>query len=167
MLWGNAIRCALPASPSFGPVKCAQIIVLIEHSNANSFKLSGLRLIYRQLMNEQGHPCQDKNELHSTRFKVHFLKFLSGWVIYSRKGIYIWNKGEMTDTLVQTHMSQVGQDALILMRSAVMTHTVCLQSQVPFGGCFPNNCLTFQANEKIMSWLILCFVVHQHLTDMI
>ena len=42
------------ASPPFDPVICAQIVALIGHSEANTFKLSELQLIYRQLMNEQG-----------------------------------------------------------------------------------------------------------------
>ena len=162
----NSLR---PASPSFD----AQIIVLFGHSNTNSFKLSGLQLIYRQPMNEQGDPCQDKKEPNLTRFKVHLLKFLPGWVDLSkgidvRKSTYICNKGKVTDKLVQTHISQVGQeDALILMRSTVMTHTDCLQSQVPFDGYFPPNCLTFPVNEKMRIFLMLCSVVHQHLTDVI
>ena len=63
-------------------------------------------------------------------------------------------------------MSRVGQeDALIFMKSAVMAHMFCLQSQVPFDGIFPPNFLTFRVNEKMRYFLMLCSVVHQHLTD--
>ena len=54
-----------PASPKFDPIATAQIVALVEDSNS-VFKLSALRLMYRTLMEEQGNPCNDKREPHST-----------------------------------------------------------------------------------------------------
>lgn len=86
-----------PAPPPFDTIICAQIIALIEHSDTTSFKLSELREMYQKLMSDQGHPCRDKKEPHSTRFKDHLLNFLPEWADFSkgnkgRKDIYISHK---------------------------------------------------------------------------
>ena len=48
---------------------------------------------------------------------------------------------------------RIGQgDALMFMRAAVIMHTLCLQSQEPFDGSFPLNCLTGPVNEEMRSF---------------
>ncbi|KAL8558995.1 hypothetical protein ACOMHN_039751 [Nucella lapillus] len=147
-----------PAPPPFDTIICAQIIALIEHSDTTSFKLSELREMYQKLMSDQGHPCRDKKEPHSTRFKDHLLNFLPEWAEFSqgnkgRKDIYISHKLKVAHELARTYMSHNGQeDALIFMRAAVMMHKFCLQSQEPFDGSFPPNCLTASVNEEMRSF---------------
>ena len=147
-----------PAPPPFDTIICAQIIALIEHSDTTSFKLSELREMYRKLMNDQGHPCQDKKQPHSTRFKDLLLHFLPEWAEFSkgnkgRKDIYISHKSKVADELARTFRSHTGQeDALIFMRAAVMMHKICLESQEPFDGSFAPNCLTASVNEKMRSF---------------
>ena len=56
-------------------------------------------------MNEQGHPRQDTNEPHSTRFKEHLLKFLPDLDEFSkdfkgRKDTYTCNKDKVADELL-------------------------------------------------------------------
>jgi hypothetical protein len=65
-----------PTPPPFDTIICAQIIALIEHSDTTLFKLSELCEMYQKLMSDQGSPCRDKKEPHSTRFKDHLLNFL-------------------------------------------------------------------------------------------
>ena len=85
----------------FDPIVYAQIIALIEHFESNPFNPWQLRLIYQQLINEQGHPCQNKNEPHSTRFKEHLNllpdlspEFSKGFK--GRENIYIRNKSNLS-----------------------------------------------------------------------
>ena len=147
-----------PAPPPFDPLICAQIIALIEHSDITSFKLSELREMYQKLMSDQGHPCRDKKEPHSTRFKDHLLKFLPEWAEFSkgnkgRKDIYISHKGKVADELAKTYKSQIDQDeALIFMRAAVMMRKFCLEIEDPFDGSFHPNCLTAPVKEEMRSF---------------
>ena len=59
----------------------------------------------------------------------------------------------MVDKLAKTYRSQIGQeDALTFMGAAVMMHKFCRQSQEPFDGSFPLNCLTAPVNEEMRSF---------------
>jgi hypothetical protein len=144
--------------PPFDPIICAQIVALIEHSDTTLFKLSELREMYQKLRSDQGRPCRDKKEPHSTRFKDHLLDLLPEWAEFSkgnegRKDIYISHTLKVADELAKTYRSQIGQeDALMFMRAAVMMHKFCLQSQEPFNGSFPPNCLTAPVNEEMRSF---------------
>ena len=91
-----------PAPPRFDPIACAQIVALIEQSNNEVFKL----------MSDQGRPCSDKQEPHSTRFKAHILALLPEWVEVSkshkgRKDVYISHKEKVVDELARTHRGLV------------------------------------------------------------
>ena len=147
-----------PAHPPFDPIICAQIVSLIEHSNTRSFKLSEQREMYQKLMSDQGHPCQDKKEPHSTRYNDHLLSMLPDWSEFSkgnegRKDIFISNNLKVADDVVKTHGTQVGQeDALVFMRAAVMMHKLCLKSQEPFDGSFSPDCLTDPVNEQMRTF---------------
>ena len=120
MLWCSVIRQALHL------VICAQIIALIEHSDANSFTLSALQLIYQKLMPEQGHPYYHNKEPDSTQFKEHligltFLKALKA------KNIYIYTyatNGRWLTSLPRCMGHKFGEDnALTFMRASMMMHT--------------------------------------------
>ena len=116
-----------PAPPQFDPIATAQIVAIVEESDS-VYKLSALRLMYRTLMEEQGSPCHDSREPHSTRFKEHVLNLLPEWSEYSQgKEIFISNKSKVADLLAKAHDSQIGQgDALLLMRAAVILRKCCL-----------------------------------------
>uniref|UniRef100_UPI00358EAE2A uncharacterized protein n=1 Tax=Myxine glutinosa TaxID=7769 RepID=UPI00358EAE2A len=147
-----------PVPPPFDPIICAQIVALIENADTTSFKLSELREMYQKLISDQGRPCRDKKEPHSTRFKEHLLDLLPEWGEFSkgnegRKDVYISHKVKVADELAKTYRSQIEQkDALIFMRAAVMMHKFCLQSQEPFDGSFPPNCLTAPVCEEMRSF---------------
>ena len=114
--------------------------------------------MYQKLMSDQGHLCRDKKEPHSSHFRDHLLIFLPKCAEFSkgnkgRKDIYISHKLKVADEHARTYRSQNGQeDALIFMRTAVMMHTFCLQSQDTFDGFFPPNCLTASVNEQMRSF---------------
>ena len=99
--------------------------------------------------------AETKKEPHSTRYKDHLLDLLPEWPEFSkgnegRKDIYISHKLKVVDELAKTYRSQIGQeDALMFMRAAVMMHKFCLQSQEPFDGSFPLNCLLAPVNEEM------------------
>ena len=109
-------------------------------------------------MNDQGTPCQNKKEPHVTRFKEHLLKLLPDWDVFCRetkgtKTVYFSHQQKVVDELAKTHQSQVNQDeALILMRAAMMIHRLCLKSQEPFGGSFSSDCLTGSVNKEMKSF---------------
>ena len=66
------------------------------------------------------------------------------------KTIYFYHQQKVVEELAKTHQTQVNQDeALILMRAAMMIHKLCLQSQEPFSGSFPSDCLTGSINKEI------------------
>ena len=144
-----------PTHPPFNPIICAQIVASIEHSETTVFKLSELREMYQNLMRDLGHPCQDKKEPHSTRFKDHLLKLLPEWSEFSqgdkgRRDIYLSHKSKVADELAKTYVTQMCQeDALLLMRAAIMMHKFCLESQEPFDGSFPSNSLTAPVNREM------------------
>ena len=71
-----------PSQPPFDPIATAQIVALLEDSGS-IFKVSTLRKLYRKLMNEQGTPCLDPREPHSTRFKEYLLELLPEWADFS------------------------------------------------------------------------------------
>ena len=143
-----------PAPPQFDPISTAQIVALVEDSDS-VFKLSALRQMYRTLMEEQGSPCHDTREPNSTRFKEHLLNLLPEWAEFSQgKEIYISNKTKVADLLAKAHDSQIGQDdALLLMRAAVILRKHCLQKVEPFNGSFSPGCLTASVPEELRSFI--------------
>lgn len=143
-----------PAPAQFDPIVTAQIIALVEDSDS-VFKLSALRQMYRTLMEEQGSPCHHTREPHSTRFKEHLLNLLPEWAEFAQgKEIYISNKTKVADLLAKAHDSQIGQDdALLLMRAAVLLRKLCLQKQEPFNGQFSPDCLTSSVPEELRSFI--------------
>ena len=149
---------AEPTPQPFDPIICAQIVALIEHSDIALFKLSELREMYQKLMADQGHPCRDKKDPHSTRFKDHLLDLLPEWNEFSkgkedRKDIYLSHKLKVANGMDKAYKLRIGQgDALMFMRAAVMMHTFCLQSQEPFDGSFPHNCVTGPVNDEMRSF---------------
>lgn len=80
-----------------------QIIAIVEDSDS-VFKLSSLRHMYRTLMEEQGNPCLDTREPHSTRFKDHLLDHLPEWGEFAQgKEIYISNSTTVADLVAKAH----------------------------------------------------------------
>ena len=143
-----------PAPPQFDPIATAQIVAIVEESDS-VYKLSALRLMYRTLMEEQGSPCHDSREPHSTRFKEHVLNLLPEWSEYSQgKEIFISNKSKVADLLARAHDSQIGQgDALLLMRAAVILRKCCLHKQEPFSGTFSPYCLISPVPQELRSFI--------------
>ena len=71
----------------------------------------------------------------------------------SKTFIYLSHKLKVANDTDKAYKLRIGQgDALIFMRAAVMMHTFCLQSQKPFDGSFPHNCLTGPVNEEMRSF---------------
>ena len=95
---------------------------------------------------------------HSTRLKYHLPDLLPEWDEFSkgkagRKDIYISHKLKVANGMDKAYKLRTGQgDALMFTRAAVMMHTFCLQSQEPFDGSFPHNCLTGPVNEEMRSF---------------
>ena len=143
-----------PAPPQFDPIATAQIVAIVEESDS-VYKLSALRLMYRTLMEEQGSPCHDSRQPHSTRFKEHVLNLLPEWSEYSQgKEIFISNKSKVADLLAKAHDSQIGQgDALMLMRAAVILRKCCLHKQEPFSGTFSPDCLISPVPQELRSFV--------------
>lgn len=144
-----------PAPPQFDPIATAQIVALVEDSDS-VYKLSTLRKMYQTLMVEQDSPRHhDTREPHSTRFKEYLLRLLPEWAEFSQgKDIYISNKSKVADLLAKAHDSQIDQDdALLLMRAAVILRKRCLQKQEPFNGSFPSDCLTTPVPEELRSFI--------------
>ena len=150
----NCRTSECPAPPQFDPIATAQIVAIVEESDS-VYKLSALRLMYRTLMEEQGSPCHDSREPHSTRFKEHVLNLLPEWSEYSQgKEIFISNKSKVADLLAKAHDSQIGQgDALLLMRAAVILRKCCLHKQEPFSGTFSPDCLISPVPQELRSFV--------------
>ena len=144
-----------PASPQFNPVAIAQIVALLENGTNSVFNLSLLRQMYRTLMEQQGSPCHDTRDPHSTRFKQHLLNFLPEWEEFSQgKEIYISKNTKVADLLAKEHHSQIDQDdALLLMRAAVRLRKCCLKKQEAFNGSFASNCLISPVPEELRSFI--------------
>ena len=111
--------------------------------------------MYRTLVGEQGRPCHDVREPHSTRFKDHLLNLLPEWSEYSQgKDIFISNKSKVADLLAKAHDSQIDQgDALLLMRAAVILRKCCLHKQEPFSGTFSPDCLISPVPQELRSFV--------------
>lgn len=143
-----------PAPPQFDPIAMAQIIAIVEDSDS-VFKLSSLRHMYRTLMEEQGSPCLDTREPHSTRFKDHLLDHLPEWGEFAQgKEIYISNSTKVADLVAKAHDTLLDQDdALLLMRAAVILRKRCLLKQKSFNGSFSSDCLTAPVPEELRSFM--------------
>ena len=118
-------------------------MALVEDAEA-VFKISALRKLYKTLMHEQGTPCLDVREPHSTKFKEYLLKLLPGWSEFSQGNeVYISSNEKVGKVVAEAHNTQLGQDdALLLMQAAVILRKCCLQRQEPFSGSFPSDSLT-------------------------
>ena len=119
-------------------------MALVEDSDS-AFKLSALRQFYRTRVKEQGTPCADTREPHATRFKDYLLKLLPDWTDFSQgKEVYISSNQKVGDLLADAHKSQTASqdDALLLMRAAVVLRKCCLQRQESFTGPFGPDSLT-------------------------
>jgi hypothetical protein len=143
-----------PPAPHFNSVVIAQIVALVENSDS-VFKLSALRQLYRTLVEEQGVTCSDTREPHATRFKEYLLKLLPEWTEFSQgKEVYISSNQKVVDLLAEAHKSQIGQDdALLLMRAAVILRKCCLERQNPFTGSFASDSLTSPIPGQLRSFL--------------
>ena len=122
------LRWTMAASPSFDPTIRVQTVALIEHSDTTLFKLSELRKMYQKLMSDQGCPCRDKKEPHSTRFKDHLLKLLPEWAQFS-KG----NEGWRCSTHQFLLLGSAGRVAQMYITQMVIIGNSCMRI-----GCYSN-----------------------------
>ena len=107
-------------------------------------------------MEDQGTPCSDTREPHSTRFKEYLLKLLPEWTDFSQgKEVYISSNQKVGHLLADAHKSQsVNQDdALLLMHAAVVLQKCCLQRQEPFTGSFGPDSLTSPVPGQLRSFI--------------
>lgn len=143
-----------PSNTHFNAIAIAQIAALVEDSDS-VFKLSDLRHLYRSVMEKQGSPCSDTREPYSTRFKEYLLKLLPEWTEFSQgKEVYISRRQMVGDLLAEDPKNQLGQDdALLLMRAAVLLRKCCLQRQEPFTGSFATDSLTSPIPGQLKSFL--------------
>ena len=150
----NRQASAENSPPQFDPIVTAQIVALVEDSDS-VFKLSALRKMYQTLMEEKGTPCQDAREPHSTRFKEFLLDLLPEWAEFSQgKDIYISSNTNVSDLLAKAHKAQICQDdALLLMRAAVILRKLCLQKQKVFNGSFPPDSLTSPVPDELRGFI--------------
>ena len=145
-----------PLEPHFNAIAIAQIVALVEDSEDSVFKLSALRQFYRTVMEDQGTPCSDTREPHSTRFKEYLLKLLPEWTDFSQgKEVYISSNQKVGHLLADAHKSQsvIQDDVLLLMRAAVVLRKCCLQRQEPFTGSFGPDSLTSPVPGQLRSFI--------------
>ena len=118
--------------------------------------MSTLRKMYKSLMEEQGHLCNER-EPHLTRFREHLLSLLPEWTEFSQGNeIYISHNEKVADLLMKAHDSQIDQDdALLLMRAAVILHKNCLAKPEPFSGSFSSYCLSSPVHDKLRIFLFI------------
>jgi hypothetical protein len=145
-----------PAPPTFDAIASAQIVVMMESSEDSVFKLSDLRSTYEKLLSDQA-KTQEGRYLHITRFKCHILEQLGPeWcAINEGKHVYLTHNGNVAKIVAAAHSTQsIDQDdALLIMRAAVLLRNSALQKLEPFNGSFPPTCLTSQVPANIMAFM--------------
>lgn len=110
--------------------------------------------MYRTLMEQQRQPWNDIKVPHSTTFKEHLLSLLPECIpFFQGKEVYLSKKTTTGEQLAKLHDNNDEDDALLLRRTAVILHRLCLQKQEPFGGCFSTNCLTSPNQKELHSFI--------------
>lgn len=106
-------------------------------------------------MEEQGTPCSDSRDPHATRFKDYLLPLLPEWTEFTcGKEIYISVSEKIANLLAEAEKCQIGQeDALLLMRAALVLRKCCLQKQEQFTGSFALDSLTSNILGQLRSFI--------------
>jgi len=83
------------------------------------------------------------------------LKLLPEWSEFSQGNeIYISSNEKVGKVVAEAHNTQLGQDdALHLMRAAVILRKCCLQRQEPFSGSFRSDSLTSPVSGQLRRFL--------------
>ena len=79
---------------------------------------------------------------------------LPEWAKFSQNKKNISNKTKVAELITKAHDSLFGQDdALLLMRAAVILGKCCLQKHKLFSGSFAPDCLTSPMPEELRSFI--------------
>ena len=72
--------------------------------------------------------------------------------ILNGKEIYMSNKTKVAELIAKAHDTQIHQnDALLLIRAAVILHKMCLQKQAPFTGHFASQSNMTSVRNELQS----------------
>ena len=142
----------------FNPLVIAQIVVHMNDSKSSSFKLSFLKDVYRARMNELGQPCIG-NELHSTRFKKHILRYLPDWhEVAQGREVILSHRTTIFKVANETlgHYSLDQDQALVLMRaSKILRAQILSAEQTKFIGSFSTQCLSKPVPDSLLTFMTI------------
>ena len=126
------------------PLVMAHLVAYMEENQA-IYKLTTLRMLIREKLEDMGRPCVEEWQPHMTRFKDHLLELLPDWSSHKQgKNTFLSHKDTVSSSVAKAAMdAEIGDDeARKIVEVGLLMRKYILMTQGPFHGQFSSKCLS-------------------------